>query len=257
MRTIDLGGKVAIVTGGARGIGRAYSLGLAEAGAAVAVVDLLEDEGRQTASDIVAAGGRAMFLRVDVADVGSTEAMAASVIGELGGIDVLINNAGAFANLQGGSLLDIAVDRWDRTIAVNVKGPWLCTRAVVPAMRERGGGSIVNMVSIAAFGLPWLLDYSTSKAALIGLTKNAALELAADDIRVNAIAPGGTATEGAASHVGGDLDAVRRTAMSTRPLQRSLEPEDLVGTMLYLVSDASSLMTGQTLVVDGGRFLLG
>jgi NAD(P)-dependent dehydrogenase (short-subunit alcohol dehydrogenase family) len=254
----DLGAKTAIVTGGARGIGRCYARGLAAAGAAVLVADLLEDEGRETVKEIEAEGGRAVYLSVDVSDVESTERMAATATSELGGVDILVNNAAMFANMQGGPLTDIPVDRWDRTMAVNVKGPWLCMRAVVPYMRQRGGGAILNQSSIAALGgSAFLLDYGTSKAALIGLTKNAAVELGPDRIRVNAIAPGAVATAAAASFSGGDMSAVDAMARSLQVLPSTIQPEDLVGPMLFLVSDASKFTTGQTLVFDGGRFFLG
>jgi len=252
-----LEGKVAIVTGAARGIGRAYARALAGAGAAVLVADLLEPEGRETVKLIEGEGGRALFQRVDVADPGSTISMAARAAAEFGGIDILINNAAMFASLRGGPFTEIAADRWDRTMAVNVKGPWLCICAVVPHMRARGGGAIVNQSSIAAFGLAGMLDYATSKAALIGLTKNAALELGADRIRVNAIAPGGVATEATAGILGADVSVMEERAKATQLIASAIQPEDLVGPMLYLVSDAAKLMTGQTLVFDGGRFFLG
>ena len=252
-----LDGKVAIVTGGARGIGRVYAQGLAAASAAVLVADVLEQEGRDTVKSIEAGGGRAVFHATDVADPDSTEAMAATAASDLGGIDILVNNAAMFASLQGGAFTDISVDRWDRTMAVNVKGAWLCMRAVVPHMRARGGGAIVNQSSIAAFGLAGMLDYATSKAALIGLTKNAALELGRDRIRVNAIAPGGVATEATAAILGGDVSVMQERAQANQLIPEVIQPEDLVGPMLYLVSDASKFMTGQTLVFDGGRFFLG
>jgi NAD(P)-dependent dehydrogenase (short-subunit alcohol dehydrogenase family) len=252
-----LEGRVAIVTGGARGIGRAYARGLAAAGAAVLVADLLEDEGRATAAEIAGYGGRAEYCRVDVADIESTAAMAAAAGAAFGGTDILVNNAAMFASLEGGAFTDIPVERWDRTMAVNVRGPWLCIRAVVPSMRARGGGAIVNQASIAAFGLPGLLDYGTSKAALIGLTKNVAGELGRDGIRVNAIAPGGVATEAAASFIGGDLGLMDERAKVNQLIGRAITPDDMVGTLLYLVSDASAFVTGQTVVVDGGRFFLG
>jgi NAD(P)-dependent dehydrogenase (short-subunit alcohol dehydrogenase family) len=255
----NLAGKVAIVTGAARGIGRAYALGLAGAGAAVLVADLREDLGRDTAKAIEADGGRAVFQTVDVADPDSTAAMAATAASELGGIDVLVNNAAMFASLRGGPFTDIEVDRWDRTMAVNVRGPWLCARAVVPHMRARGGGSIVNQSSIAALGLGGMLDYATSKAALIGFTKNLALELGRDHIRVNAIAPGGVATEANAEITGDDpgFSALAQRAKVNQSIGDPIQPGDLVETMLYLAGDASRFMTGQTLVVDGGRFFLG
>ena len=253
----ELEGKVAIVTGAARGIGRAYAEGLAGAGAAVLVVDLLEVEGREAAAAIQKSGARALFRSVDVADLAATEAMAQAAAEAFGGIDILVNNAAMFASLKGGAFTDIEVERWDRTMAVNVKGPWLCTRAVVPHMRKRGGGAIVNQSSIAAMGLAGMLDYSSSKAAVIGMTKNLALELGRDNIRVNAIAPGGVATEATMGLVGGDLATIEARAKTSQLIGRAIQTDDLTGTMLYLVSDASKFMTGQTLVVDGGRFFLG
>lgn len=252
-----LEGKVAIVTGGARGIGRAYATALAEAGASVLIGDLMEAEGAETVAGIEATGGRAIFTRVDVSDLASTEAMAEKAASELGAIDILVNNAAMFASLKGGSLSDIAVDRWDRTMAVNVKGPWLCIRAVVPHMRQRGGGAIVNISSISAFGMAGMLDYTASKAAVIGLTKSAATELGRDKIRVNAIAPGGVATEAVSEITGGHIDAFQQRARETQAIAEPMTPEDMVGTMLHLVSDGSKFVTGQTFVVDGGRYFLG
>jgi NAD(P)-dependent dehydrogenase (short-subunit alcohol dehydrogenase family) len=254
-----LEGKVAIVAGGARGIGRAYSSGLAAAGAAVLVADLLEEEGRQTAKTIEADGGRAIFVDVDVTDVASTERMAATAAAELGGVDILVNNAAVFAGLSPVPLTELSVERWTRVMDVNVKGVWLCTRAVVPHMRSRGGGVIVNQASIAAYALHGgpFLDYATSKAAVIGLTKSSAKELSADRIRVNAICPGGVATEAALTFVGGDVSRVERAASQSQLLPEMMRPDDLVGPLLFLASDASKFMTGQTVVFDGGRFFLG
>jgi NAD(P)-dependent dehydrogenase (short-subunit alcohol dehydrogenase family) len=255
----DLHDKVAIVAGGARGIGRAYSSGLAAAGAAVVVADLLEDEGRQTAKTIDAEGGRAVFVNVDVTDVASTEQMAATAVETFGGVDVLVNNAAVFAGLKPIPLTELPVERWTRVMDVNVKGVWLCTRAVVPHMRERGGGAIVNQASIAAYALHGgpFLDYATSKAAVIGLTKSSAKELSADKIRVNAICPGGVATEAALSFVAGDISRVAQAASQSQLLPDMIRPDDLVGPLLFLVSDASKFMTGQTVVFDGGRYFLG
>jgi 3-oxoacyl-[acyl-carrier protein] reductase len=254
----NLEGKVAIVTGGARGIGRSYAEALAGEGAAVLIADLLVEEGEQTAKAIEADGGRAMFQRVDVTDPASTESMAATAAEEFGGVDILVNNAAMFATLTGGLFSDIDPERWDRTMAVNVKGPFLCIKAVVPHMRARGGGAIVNQSSIAACGMMGMLDYGTSKTALIGLTKNVSLELGRDAIRVNAIAPGGVATEAHAQITGdADFSALAARSKAVQAIPDFIHPEDLVGTMLYLVSDASRFMTGQTVVVDGGRFFLG
>jgi NAD(P)-dependent dehydrogenase (short-subunit alcohol dehydrogenase family) len=255
----NLQGKVAIVTGGARGIGRGYSQGLAAAGAAVLIADLLESEGRETAKAIEADGGRAIFMTVDATDVDATESMAAAAAAELGGVDILVNNAAMFANLPPTPLREMAIERWMKTINVNVNGVYLCTRAVIPHMQARGGGAIVNQASIAAFGLTGgpMTDYATSKTAVVGFTKSAAKELGQFGIRVNAIAPGGTVTEAAATFVGGDLSAVEERAGMGSVLGKAMHPDDLVGPMLFLVSDSSGFMTGQTLVVDGGRYFLG
>lgn len=253
---MDLNGKVAVVTGGARGIGRAYAEALAGAGAAVVIADMLENEGLATVSAIKAAGGQAAFVSVNVADEASTEAMAAFAAEQFGGIDILVNNAGIFASLRIGTLEEITVARWDQTLGVNVKGPWLCTKAVVPYMRKRGGGSIINQASTAAFGIAGVLDYSTSKAAVIGLTKSAAAELGRDNIRVNAIAPGGVTTE-AYVQVMGDLSVAEQRAKANQAIGKAITPEDVAGTVLHLASDTSKMVTGQTFVVDGGRYFLG
>ena len=255
--TGSLAGKVAIVTGGARGIGRAYAEALVGEGAAVVIADMLEAEGQDTAAAMCASGGRAVFQRVDVADQVSTEAMAEKAVAEFGGIDILVNNAAMFASLKGGPLTDLSVERWDKTMAVNVKGAWLCIKAVVPHMRARGGGVIVNQSSISAFGMPYMLDYTASKAAVIGLTKSVASELGRDNIRVNCIAPGGTATEGYSEIMGGNMAVAEERAKATQLIAEQMKPDAMVGTLLHLVSDGSRFVTGQTLVVDGGRYFLG
>lgn len=254
---MSITGKVAIVTGGSRGIGRAYAEALANAGASVLIADLLETEGAATVDAIRAKGQKAAFQSVDVSSKDATEAMAKAAVNAFGGIDILVNNAAIFASLRGGPMSDISVDRWDRTMAVNVRGSWLCICAVVPHMRERGGGSIVNITSISAFGMAGMLDYTASKAAVIGMTKSAATELGRDNIRVNAIAPGGTASEGLAEIMGGDLSGSEQRAKETQLIAAQIQPEDLTGTLLHLVSDGARFITGQTIVVDGGKYFLG
>jgi NAD(P)-dependent dehydrogenase (short-subunit alcohol dehydrogenase family) len=252
-----LAGKVAIVTGGASGIGRAYAGGLAAAGASVLVADVMETEGQQTAHTIAAEGGRALFQRVDVSDVASTERMAAVAAETFGGVDILVNNAAVFAGLSSVPLTELPPDRWSLVMDVNVKGVWLCMRAVVPYMRQRAQGAIVNQGSIGAYGLQGVgrLDYGTSKAAVLGLTKNAAKELAADRIRVNAICPGAVASE-AAIGLAGDVSVFDQVKES-QLIAQTINPDDMVEPLLFLVSDASKFMTGQALVVDGGRYFLG
>lgn len=250
---------MAIVTGGARGIGRAYAQGLASAGASVVIADLREDDGRAATSAIVRDGGRARFVATDVTSVDSTVALASAAADAFGGIDILVNNAAVFASLRRSPLTELPVERWMQVMHVNVTGAWLCMRAAVPLMRERGGGTIVNQASIAAYGVHGggMLDYATSKAAIVGLTKSAAKELGADGIRVNAICPGGVATEAALELAGGDATLIERMARETQLLEEVIGPDDLVGPLLFLVSSASRFMTGQTIVVDGGRFFLG
>ena len=254
---MNLKDKVAIVTGGARGIGRAYAEALAAEGAAVLIADLLEAEGADTVAAITAKRGRAVFQKVDVSDPASTQAMADRAVSEFGGIDILVNNAAMFASLIGGPMSDISIERWDRTMAVNVRGPWLCTKAVVPHMRQRGGGSIINQTSISAFGMAGMLDYTASKAAVIGMTKSCATEFGRDNIRVNAIAPGGTASEGLAQIMGGNMEIAEQRAKATQLIAAQMVPEDMCGTLLHLASDSSKFVTGQTLVVDGGKYFLG
>ncbi|WP_297492576.1 SDR family NAD(P)-dependent oxidoreductase [Acidocella sp.] len=254
---MSLAGKVAIVTGGSRGIGRAYAEALADAGAAILIVDLLEVEGARTVADIRAKGQKAAFRAVDISNLEATEAMAKAAVEEFGGIDILVNNAAMFASLKGGPLSDISVERWDKTMAVNVRGAWLCIRAVVPYMQQRGGGAIVNQTSISAFGMPYMLDYTASKAAVIGLTKSSASELGRFNIRVNAIAPGGTATEAFSEIMGGDMAAAEQRAKTTQLIAEQIKPEDMTGTLLHLVSDGAKFITGQTIVVDGGKYFLG
>ena len=197
------------------------------------------------------------LFRLDVLDSDSIRQAIADARAAFGGIDVLVNNAAIFASLRGGPMADLSVERWDRTMAVNVKGTWLCIRAVVPYMRQRGGGAIMNVTSISAFGMAGMLDYTASKAAVIGLTKSAATELGRDNIRVNALAPGGTATEALSEIMGGNMTLAEERAKATQPLAKQLLPEDMVGTMLHLVGDGAKFMTGQTLVVDGGKYFLG
>ncbi|MBO0727982.1 MAG: glucose 1-dehydrogenase [Acidimicrobiaceae bacterium] len=251
--------KVAIVAGGARGIGRAYARGLAGAGAAVLVADLLEDEGRETAKSIEADGGRAEFVTVDVTDIASTEAMAAAAVRSFGGIDILVNNAAVFAGLSQVALTELPLERWTRVMDVNVKGVWLCTRAAVPHMEQRGGGAIVNQSSIAAYGGHGgpFVDYATSKAAVIGFTKSAAKELGPRNIRVNCICPGGVASEAALGFTGGDISLIENAAKQTQLISEMIRPDDMAGPLLFLVSEASKFMTGQTVVFDGGRYFVG
>lgn len=251
----SLDGKVAIVTGGARGLGREYAMRLAAEGAAVVVGDVRDCAG--TVATVGAAGGRAIAVALDVTDMASCEAAAQAAQETFGRVDILINNAALYGGLKGGRFETLDPAEWDRVLAVNVTGMWNCCKAVVGAMRKGDGGSIVNISSLAAvYGLPFALHYAVSKAAVIGMTRSLARELGRDWIRVNAIAPSAVMTEGTEEFFGDKLERARQVIASGQTLQRNLETEDLAGTVIYLASDASKFVTGQTIMVDGGTVYL-
>ena len=253
--TQDLTGKTAIVTGAARGLGREYSLRLAEAGAAVVAADI--SDCAETVAAVDAAGGKAIALSLDVTDLTSCQATAERALAEFGSVDVLVNNAALYGGLTSGRFDTLDEDEWDAVMRVNVKGIWNCCKAAVPAMREKQAGSIINISSLAAtYGLPFSLHYATSKAAVIGMTRSLARELGRDWIRVNAIAPSAVMTEATAEFFGDKLERAKQVIAGTQSLQRNLEVEDLAGTVVYLASDASKFVTGQTIMVDGGAVFL-
>lgn len=245
-----LDGKVAIVTGAAQGIGVEYCRALAKEGARVVAADINEDGAAATADAI---DGDAMSVGVDVVDVDSTETMARAVVEEFGRIDALVNNAALYSGLTPGDPFEIDPDEWDRVMAVNVRGPWLCARAVAPTMREQGSGRIVNQASVAAWGGSSLMHYSVSKAAVIGLTRGMAKLLGGDGITVNTVAPGQMDTESTLSI----LSEERMQQMSrAQAVHRVGTPSDLTGAVIYLCSDESSFMTAQTMIVDGGLIIV-
>jgi len=250
-----LDGKVAIVTGGGRGLGRAYCEALAGEGAAVVAADI-RDTGATVAA-VAAAGGRIVGVPLDVAEMASCQAMADTARERFGRIDVLVNNAALYGDITGGRFDALSPDQWDRVMTVNVKGVWQCCKAVVPALREAGGGSIVNIASLAAtYGMAYAVDYATSKAAVIGLTRSLARELGRDWIRVNAVAPSAVATEGTDEFMGDKRDRMLEVIAQAQSLKRTLTTDDLTGTIVYLASDASRFVTGQTIMVDGGTVML-
>ena len=252
---MQLKDKVAIVTGAARGLGRAYAEAMAKEGAAVVVGDVRDCA--ETVAAIKSAGGRATGVTLDVASLESCKAMAAAAVKEYGRVDALVNNAALYANLKGGRYDQLDEAQWDRVMQVNVKGVWNCVRAVVPGMREKKAGSVINITSLApVYGLPYALDYSVSKGAVIAMTRSLARELGRDWIRVNAVAPSAVMTEGTNEFFGDKLDKAKQAIAQGQSLQRNLETGDLTGTIVYLASDASRFVTGQTLMVDGGTVFL-
>lgn len=246
-----LTGKVAIITGGARGIGKAYALRLSEEGAKVVIVDVLE--GAAVVEEIRArTGSDALSLRMDVSDERSTREMARRTVERFGRIDILVNNAAIFTSVGKKPFVEISGDEWDRVMQVNVKGMFLCCKAVYPQMKKQGKGKIINISSSTFFnGVPYFLHYVTSKGGVIGFTRALAREVGDDGICVNAVAPGLTMSEVLRDGSMYSPDYVRSVANS-RCLKRDELPEDLTGTILFLSSDESDFITGQTFLVDGG-----
>ncbi len=250
-----LEGKVAIVTGAARGLGREYAIQLAAAGCRVVVGDIRDCD--ETLKSMQDAGGEGLSVSLDVGDAVSCEAAAKAAEDAFSRIDVLVNNAALYGGLKGGRFETIPEDDWNHCMAINVNGVWNCCKAVVGAMRKTGGGSIINISSLAAvYGLPYALHYAVSKAAVIGITRSLARELGTDRIRVNAVAPTAVMTEGTSEFFGDKLDRAAAVISDGQTLKGNLETEDLAGTILYLAGDSSRFVTGQTIMVDGGTVYL-
>jgi NAD(P)-dependent dehydrogenase (short-subunit alcohol dehydrogenase family) len=242
-----LDGKVAIVTGAAQGIGRAIAEGLAAEGARIVVADL---KGAEEAAKAFPDG---LGLTVDVASEADTERMAAETLEHCGAIDILVNNAGLYASLAMRPFDQIPVDEWRQVMDVNVMSMFLTCRAVVPHMRERGGGRIVNISSGTPFrGVPFLLHYVTSKGAIVAFTRALAKELGGDDVLVNCVAPGFTMSAGVEEHPE-VIEALRDASVNARTLRRDQVPEDVVGAVVFMCSAEASFVTGQTMVIDGGQ----
>ena len=228
---------------------------LGAAGARIVAADL--NDCSATVDAVHAEGGQAIGVGLDVRAGPSALEMADAATRAFGSIDALVNNAALYGALRGGRFDLIAEADWDAAMTVNVKGIWNCCKAVVPAMRQAGGGSIVNLASLAAtYGMPFALHYTTSKAAVIGVTRGLARELGRDRIRVNAIAPSAVLTDGTREFFGDKLDRALEVIRSGQSIQRNLTPSDLTGSVAWLVSDASSLVTGQTIAIDGGTVML-
>lgn len=241
-----LEGKVAIVTGGARNIGAVYSKRLAAEGARVVVADILD--GREIVEKIEMAKGEALNLRVDVSKEEDTVRMAQQTVKHFGRIDILVNNAAIFLSIKRRPFYELTPEEWDEVTSVNIKGPFLCAKAVFPQMKNQGSGKIINISSTTALaGTPLFLHYVTSKAALIGMTRALAREVGGYGICVNTIAPGLVEHEGQTAP-----KEFTEFQLNVRTLKRLETPDDLNGTLVYLASSDSDFVTGQTIVVDGG-----
>jgi NAD(P)-dependent dehydrogenase (short-subunit alcohol dehydrogenase family) len=249
----SLPGRVAIVTGAAQGLGAAYARALAGAGTRVVVSDILPCDA--VVDGIRSDGGEALAVTADVSDASTCAALADAALSAYGKVDVLVNNAALFATLERKPFEQITPTEWDRVMAVNVRGPFLCARAVVPAMKRAGYGKIVNVSSNTVFaGTPGMLHYVASKGAMVAFTRALARELGDAGIRVNAIAPGLTMSEGLVARREA-IEPYAKMAQAARSLKRGQVPDDLLGALLFLASADSDFMTGQTLVVDGGTVM--
>ena len=248
-------GKVVVITGAARGIGQEFARSLSAAGALIVVADI--NDCSATLDLIKAENGKAIGVTLDVRSAQSASDMTNAATRAFGRVDALINNAALYGALRGGRFDAIAEVDWDAAMGVNVKGIWNCCKAAVPAMRQAGGGSIINLASLAAtYGMPFALHYTTSKAAVIGLTRGLARELGRDGIRVNSLAPSAVLTDGAREFFGDKAGRALEVIKTGQSIQRNLTPPDLVGAVTWLVSDASRFVTGQTIAIDGGTVML-
>ena len=248
-----LANKVAIVTGAAQGIGAAFAHGLAKEGAKIVIADW--NDGTATANSIIRANGAALYVKTDVSSAKDVQAMVARTIDEFGSVDILVNNAALFAKIGAKKFTEISSEEFDQVMAVNVRGPFECAKAVSEAMIKQGYGKIVNIASSTVFkGVPNLLHYVSSKGAIVAMTRCLARELGEHNITVNAIAPGLTMSDGVLGQPDYS-DAYIQQNMNARALKRKQVPADLVGACVFLSSPDSDFMTGQTMAVDGGNVM--
>ena len=252
MRRLD--GRVAILTGGAKGIGKHYARALAAEGARLMIADIADG------SEVAAALGRDYGANsvestvTDVSDEGAVRALVARTMDRFDRIDILVNNAALFAPLQETKCTDIDIDTWDRVMAINLRGPFLSVKHVVPHMSAQGYGKIINIGSGTAHrGIPWMLHYVTSKGGIMAMTRALSRELGERGIRVNTLAPGFTMSETVIAENPGHVETARARAVASRALKRDEQPADLLGALVFLASADSDFITGQTIAVDGGN----
>jgi 3-oxoacyl-[acyl-carrier protein] reductase len=241
--------KVAIVTGGARGLGEAYCLRLAQEGAGVVVADILEKEAGEVAQKIKAAGGQAIAVKTDVTSEEATVSMAEVAVKKFGRIDILVNNAGFYHGMSRRPFYEISSEEWDKMLESSAKGAWLCAKAVFPQMKKQSKGKIINVASEAVFApTKGLIHYTAAKAAVIGITRVMAGELGQYGICVNVIAPGVIDTPATRSYV-----SIEKLDAGSVPMGRFGKPEDIVGAVVFFASDGSDFISGQSLLIDGAR----
>ena len=250
----ELANRVVIITGGGQGIGRAYAAAFAEAGAIVVIAEIKADAGDAVCAELNATGHRAIAIATDISNPESVAKLIERVVATYGRVDILINNASIFSTIKMRPFTDIPLDEWDRVLQVNITGTFLMSRAVAPHMKAAKWGRIINISSAAVtMGRPNYLHYTTSKGAVIGMTRSLAKELGSYGITVNSVLPGATDTEVERETV----TAQQKAAMiAMRSVPREETPEDLVGAVLFLASDASAFVTGQSITIDGGLTFL-
>ncbi|MDE0343754.1 MAG: glucose 1-dehydrogenase [Deltaproteobacteria bacterium] len=249
-----LQGKVVIVTGGGHGIGKAYCEGFTKSGSRVVVADIDKDAADAVAADLgkMSEAG-SLSVQVDVSDDDSTQQMVAKTVEQFGRVDVLVNNASIFATIpmNRGRIEEISIEEWDKLMSVNLKGVFLCCRAVLPQMRQQKSGKIINVASGTALsGPPGRIHYVASKAGVMGFSRTLAREVGDDNIQVNILCPGSTLSEVNPTE---EILKMRESSIGQRAIKRVQVPQDLVGGVLFMASPLADFMTGQTLVVDGGQ----